>query len=143
MQKFIEALETMNWNLVLDGAKKEASRQVVEMTKWLELQEKHNPEGLDTMGKLPDAIRKAAKYRTKIYNRNKDLKAIDKKLETETDPAVVGELQDKRGEYEAEQFMTVGRIFKIYMIVTANVSLVVFEGADDRFIADDEVYEVD
>jgi hypothetical protein len=144
LQKFIEALETMNWTLVLEGAKKEASRQVVEMTKWLDLQEEHNPEGIAALGLLPEGIRKAGKYRTKIYNRNKDLKAIDKRLEAETDPVVRGELQNKRGEYEAEQFMTVGRIFKIYMVVTANVTLTLYNDEDRYTVgADDDVYEAD
>lgn len=142
MDKYIEALETLNWTVILDGAKKEASRQVVEMTKWLDHQEEHNPEGLEALGVLPEAIRKAGKYRMKIYNRNKDLKAIDKKLESEEDPVVLGELQNKRGEYEAEQYMVTGRILKIYTIVIANVSLTLYEDEQEDLYGeqDDDVY---
>jgi hypothetical protein len=142
LQKYIEALETLNWTVILDGAKKEASRQVVEMTKWLDHQEEHNPEGLEALGVLPEAIRKAGKYRMKIYNRNKDLKAIDKKLETEEDPVVRVELQNKRGEYEAEQYMVTGRVLKIYTIVIANVSLTLYEDEQEDLYGelDDDVY---
>lgn len=143
MEKYIEALGTLNWTVILDGAKKEASRQVVEMTKWLEHQEEHNPEGLAALGVLPEAIRKAGKYRMKIYNRNKDLKAIDKKLEDESDPVVRGELQNKRGEYEAEQYMVTGRVLKIYSIVIANVSLTLHEDEQEDLYAesDEDLYK--
>lgn len=142
MDKYIEALETLNWTVILEGAKKEASRQVVEMTKWLDHQEEHNPEGLAALGVLPEAIRRAGRYRTKIYNRNKDLKAIDKKLETEEDPVERGKLQDKRGDHEAEQYMVAGRVLKIYTIVIANVSLTLYDDEQDDLYAvqDDDVY---
>jgi hypothetical protein len=112
------------------------------MTKWLDHQEEHNPEGLEALGVLPEAIRKAGKYRMKIYNRNKDLKAIDKKLETEEDPVVRVELQNKRGEYEAEQYMVTGRVLKIYTIVIANVSLTLYEDEQEDLYGelDDDVY---
>jgi hypothetical protein len=145
LQKFIESLETLSWPVILDGAKKEASRQVVEMTKWLEHQEANNPEGLDALGVLPDAIRKAGKYRSKLYNRNKDLKAVDKKLAEEVDPAEIAALQNKRGEYEAEQYMVCGRILKIYCIVIANVSLTIFEDEQEDLYgdADQDLYVED
>jgi hypothetical protein len=133
----------MNWSLILEGAKKEASRQYTEMAKWLEHQEESNPEGLDAFGLLPDAIRKAKSYRTRIYNVNKEIKAIDKKLESVVDNAEKGKLQDSRANYEFDQYVAAGRILKIYCIVIANVSLTLHDEQADHRTPVEDVYEAD
>lgn len=143
MKKFIDALETLNWSVILEGAKKEASRQYSEMAKWLEHQEENNAEGLAAFGFIPSAIDKAKSYRGKIYNDGKVIKAVDKSLMTATDPDEIKKLQDKRAKYEFQQWECAGKVFKIYTLVISNVSLTMHDETEDDRTPVEDVYEED
>lgn len=141
MKKYIEALETLNWSVILEGAKKEASRQYSEMAKWLEHQETNNAEGLSALGFIPEAIKKAKSYRGKIYNDGKVIRAVDKELMTATDPEEVKKLQDKRAKYEFHQWDSAGRVLKIYTLVISNVSLTMHDELEDHRTPVEDMYE--
>lgn len=143
MEKFIAALTLRNWNVVHEAMKKEASRQVVEMVTWLKRMEEHDPEGLETLSEgvgvdLAGAVKKAEKYRFKIYNRNKDIKSIIVKAESAS-PEKIAELAALKSEYESEQFMVFGKILKIYCILSTVTTLTLPEEDDDPY-AERELY---
>lgn len=148
MKKFIEALETENWDLIYEGAKKEASRQVGEMTKWMKVKETFDPDGLAVLG-LAEPIKKAEKYRYRIYNRNKDVKALTEKITRWNNQYMAGEEIDRdklveavqeKADIEMEQITLAMRVLKIYCHVTSQTVLTFTEDAVEEMYLEKDLY---
>jgi hypothetical protein len=149
MESYVSALLTQRWDLIHEGAKKEAARQVRMMNKWLKLAEDLELEELNDHSWIKDAIKKAAKYQYKIYNRNNNVKDLERKIshqskimvDNDTDPERVKEasatfyaLLDDKAEIESEQYALTGRIMKIFCAVHGTVALSVSkEDVDDMY----------
>lgn len=139
MEKYIEAIQSGNWGVYHEAVKKEASRQVGLMDRWLKDAKKFGSQDLKEFPFLEDPIEKSIKYRYRIYNGNKAVKEIDRELvhlngllvdpdtfEEERTKATerVKELLDEKADIESEQYMLSGRILKIYFAVNGYVVLV-------------------
>lgn len=139
MEKYIEAIQTENWKVMHEAGKKEASRQVGLMDRWLKGARKVSSLELRDFPFLAENIEKAINYRSGIYNRNKKLKEIDSDLDRldnllrdKDTPAEdipvhtekAKELLVEKADIEFEQYTLVGRILKIYFAVNMYVVLV-------------------
>jgi hypothetical protein len=139
MEKYIEAIQTGNWKVMHEAGKKEASRQVGLMDRWLKDARKIQSADLRDFPFLAENIEKAVNYRSGIYNRNKKLKEIDadlvrldnllKDIDTPAEDIPVHtekakELLGDKADIEFEQYTLAGRILKIYFAVNMYVVLV-------------------
>jgi hypothetical protein len=147
MQKYIEALNALNWDMIFEAAKKEASREVTEMNKWLKTAKDYNTDEWKDFNALESPIKKAAKYQFRIYNRNREVKALTKLIAhleeqglnpdlTEEELAEAqtkhAELSIQKTDLEFEQFTLAGRVLKIYTIVSGYVVLSPGKGDTDE-----------
>lgn len=128
----------------LDEAfRKEASREVGEMSRWVDYQKAEDPAGVlwDYEERLFPMIRMAAKYRTRIYNRNKiasELRERSLTLDPE-DGAEIARMQEEWMKLRDEQIALCWRIKRIHIRVTREVRLDLAEDEKDPF----EEYEYD
>lgn len=139
MEKYLQALASLNWETAIEGTRKEARRQAGQMDKWLKLAEDLELEELSAFPILREVIKKANKYQFRIYNRNATMKSLKEGVNSRNNKVLAGastedaerynaeamKMMDEYGELEAEQFMLAGRIFKIYCFVSGHVNLLV------------------
>lgn len=138
MENYVNALLSQRWDLIHEAAKKETARQVRMMDKWLKLAEELELEELTEHAWVAGAIKKAAKYQYKIYNRNNNVKTLDLKIKHQASLLLgedlspeqkqevatkINSLADDKAELESEQFMLTGRVMKIYCAVHGTVAL--------------------
>jgi hypothetical protein len=150
LDKYIDALKTLKFELIQEAAIKEASRQVGEMSRWLKWKPEHNPEEFEVFSYLVDPIKKAETYRFNIYNRTKKLKPIDAeiaglvKLQVEGEPFDLERLialRDEKAKSETEQYTLAIRILKIYCYVQSQTVLVKPKEEKDHFAEREDVYK--
>lgn len=137
MRKYAESLYSLNAAEIVAAAKKEASREVGEMIRWRDHQLKHDPDGMlwEYQEMFPLVV-KAVRYRSKIYNRNREIEQVKYDImvaENEQDSEALEHLMTRWGDLEAEQMALVWRIQKIYCHVRAHVIIAVGEGVDEVF----------
>lgn len=124
---FIKAWFSYEPYVMLDGFKSEASRMVVEMDEWMKTQEEYDPDMMfeiyEESGYF-ELVKRAKKYRKRIYNRNAALKKLKIDIgvaETRynlTHDAeyvkLIADLKEQESEFQDEQMKYVWRIAKIY-----------------------------
>lgn len=137
MKKYINALKALNAMEIQSAGKKEASRQVGEMLRWKKNQITFDPEGMlwDYEDVFP-LILKAERYRTRIYNRNREIEKIKFDLtvaQVNDDRESWDSLNEEWADLEAEQMGLVWRIMKIYCAIRHKVLLTVGSGVDEVF----------
>lgn len=140
MQGYTDALLAFRWTEIHEAAKKEASRQIGLMNRWLKWAEETSDDELTDKDNywVRDAIKKAGKHQFNIYNRNKQIKEIDRKLKVidgklkdpKTDPDTKKDLiaeatvmLDEKAELESEQATLANRILRIFCRVHGTVTL--------------------
>lgn len=141
---FIRTWLTGNEEQLEEAYRKEASREVGEMQRWMRDQEENDPIGMlwDYEERLFPMIRKAVQYRMRIYNRNK--KAIEIKFkalqaEAKQDAEALDRIQEEWMTLLDEQIALCWRIKRIHMKVSREVRLDLDVGEADPF----EEYEYD
>ena len=128
---------------------REASRELTEMENWMKDQIKYDPQGIswafeDTAFPL---VKKAVRYRYKIYNLSRKIKEIEEKIQVicgtkyganPQDPAFVADpevlkLRDEWADLEHDQMGYVWRIKKIHSAVKTVVRPQLGEDDEDPF----------
>lgn len=136
---YVEAWKSYDYNVLHEATKKEASRQVNEMLKWMDWQIQYDP---DRMKKIHaeqgtfDLVRKARNYRSTIYNRNKAIAQIEFdliKVRSTGNIKEVEAVREKLAVCEDDQWAAARRIMKIYCRVkfVAGGSLMVSDTPED------------
>jgi hypothetical protein len=138
MQGYTDALNTFRWTEIVEAARKEASRQNGLMLRWLKWAEETNDEELIKEPWVAKAIGAAKKYQFGIYNLNKKIKEIDRKLkgiaknsaDPDIDPRVLSDMRSEatsltieKVEVEQEQLSLVNRILRVFTMVHGTVTL--------------------
>lgn len=141
---YTDAIKSFKLDAILKATKQEASRQVQEMEKWKNYHQKYDPYGMADMPEMQaifEKIDQARKYRTRIYNRNREInndvapkfrvaQEAYEKSQSPEDAAKVKELQDRSRDLTDEQIKWSWRIMKIYCIVRNDIDLTVGDGTE-------------
>lgn len=147
MFRFIKSLEGRDSGLIHKEARKEAKRQVTEMTKWLKFQRETNEEAIGIGGSfepLVPIIEKAEKYQNKIYNETKKIKPLEEKLSlaiAHGEAEKVVESRDKLAEIESGQWALCWKILKIYCHISTLDGVVLTQVDTPDYIYKQREYE--
>lgn len=131
---FTEAFLSRNADRFHEAFKAEATRMSTEMNKWMELQLKHDPDyASDSYEEdgVYDAIRKAKKYRQRIYNLNAKIQATLPKLSAAESGEDFRGYQEELNKMTDAQIAYFWRIYKIYSFVNGKAVFYVGTGAAD------------
>lgn len=136
---FIKAWIGNDEDQIEEAFRKEASRQVGEMERWMKFQKKSDPEG--TLWYYEEnhfpIVRKALQYRMRIYNRNRVIDKIKFKIIEATvkkDAERIEDLQEEWLTVIDEQIALCWRIKRVYCKVSREVNLnIKSEDEDDPF----------
>jgi hypothetical protein len=128
LQQFVMKWLYADSTVLAEAFRKEASRQVGEMQKWMDDQIDNDPMGMlwEFSESLFPLIQKAIKYRARIYDRNKRLRELefDKvKASVAGDVEALEKAAEEWSVTEAEQIALAWRIKKIHIHVTSEVRL--------------------
>lgn len=147
MFRFIKALEGRDAGIIHKEARKEAKRQVTEMTKWLKFQRETNAEAVGYGGPLEPLvpiIEKAEKYQNKIYNETKKIKPLEGKrilAEAQGELEKVVEIRDTLAEIESGQWALCWKILKIYCFISTREGVVLTQVEAPDYIYGQTEYE--
>jgi hypothetical protein len=137
LKKFVDALWSLNAKEIHTAARKEASRQVGEMVKWRDLHLKFDPDDvLWVYQDLFPLVKKAERYRSRIYNRTREIEELQyqiKVAQANQDQGKIELFNSKWADLEMEQYGYCWKIMKIYCVVREKVILTVGEGEDQVF----------
>lgn len=138
MQGYTDALNSFRWPEIVEAARKEASRQNGLMLRWLKWAEETGDEELVKEAWVVNPIQAAKKYQYGIYNLNKKIKEIDRRLrdiakksaDPDIDPRVLADLRAEatnltveKVEIEQEQLTLVNKILRAFTMVHGTVTL--------------------
>lgn len=126
-QGFVKGWFSYDPEAILNGFKSEASRMVVEMEEWMKTQEEYDPdmmfETFEEQGYF-NLVKRAKKYRKRIYNRNAELKKVGIEAEVAKTRYVLSQDEkylaernvalDRQAELQDEQVALAWRVVKIY-----------------------------
>jgi len=123
---------------ILEAYRKEASRQVGEMQRWMDYHIKEDPYNMLehwTENVFP-LVRQAVKYRMRVYNRNRvfdKLKFDRLEATAKSDTKALEEIAESWRETEDEQIALCWRIKKIHLAVRELVQLQLDKGEAHPF----------
>lgn len=147
MKKLLESYGTGDWEIVFEAMKKEASRQVGSMEKWMAFESKTDRVGLLWMyeDEVFPIIVKARRYRMTIYAGNKNIGKIrfdimKSQIEGASDKVIMG-LHEEISEIQAHQAMMCWKIMKIYLALRKKVSFALGEDEEGIFTEKEYDYE--
>lgn len=135
VHEFYKKFKMMQWDAMMEGFRKEMTKQVGEMQRWRNYHIPADPEGMaNLLSEYLDLCRKAINYRNLYSKRKKELKTCQGVAEQAARAGDVKALKKAQADYAEKHDEMIAIIFKVYRIYFTVKPQLPVEGEDDNVV---------